>query len=287
MSQVRYFGCHVGMKAPRYFLGSIEEALSYGADACMIYTGAPQNSKRKPVEELRIEEGKALLKEAGWDPMQVVVHAPYIINLANMVKPDTAYFGREFLSEELRRTQAIGAKYLILHPGSHLKQGADEGIAWIVEGLNQVLDADSTQVMILLESMAGKGSEIGCSFEELRKIIDGVHKNERIGVCLDTCHLHDAGYDLGDFDTVMKEFDDVVGLDRLHVLHVNDSKNVRGARKDRHENIGKGEIGLDVLGAIVHDPRFENVIKILETPYFDDKPPYKEELALLRAWPEV
>lgn len=272
------------MKAPRYFLGSIEEALSYGSDACMIYTGAPQNSKRKPVEDLRIEEGVSLLKEAGWSPEQVVVHAPYIINLANMLKPDTAYFGREFLAEELRRTQAIGAKYLVLHPGSHLKQGTELGISWIVEGLNQVLDQDETSVMILLESMAGKGSEIGRSFEELHAIIEQIHLSERVGVCLDTCHLHDAGYDLSDFDGLMDEFDAIVGLDKLRVFHINDSKNVRGAKKDRHENLGKGEIGFDVLARIVHDPRLESVIKILETPYIDDKPPYKEEIAQLREW---
>ncbi len=280
---MKYLGCHVGMKAPGYFKGSIEEALSYGADACMIYTGAPQNSKRKPIEELKIEEGAALYRQAGWQPFQVVVHAPYIINLANSTKPDTAYFGREFLSEELRRVNAIGAKYLVLHPGSSLKVETQTGIDWIVEGLNSVLDQDDSEVMICLESMAGKGSEIGRNFEELEAIIEGVHKNERIGVCLDTCHLWDAGYNLSDFDALLAQFDEIVGLDRLKVFHINDSKNLNGARKDRHENIGRGEIGFEILDAIVHHPLLENVVKILETPYVDDKPPYKQEIEGLKA----
>ncbi len=281
---VMYLGCHVGMKAPGYFEGSIKEALSYGADACMIYTGAPQNSKRKPVKELKIEQGRAVLEDAGWKTEQVIVHAPYIINLANMLKPETAYFGREFLKEELRRTAAIGARYLVLHPGSHLKQGAEEGIRWVCEGLDEVFESDSTSVEIALESMAGKGSEIGCTFEEIRAILDGVKDSSRLKVCLDTCHLNDAGYDVSEFDTLLDQFDEQVGLERLAVLHVNDSKNPKGARKDRHENIGKGTIGLDSLGAIVHNPRLSSIIKILETPYIDDKPPYADEIALLRAW---
>lgn len=281
---MKYLGCHVGMKAPKYFLGSIEEALSYDADACMIYTGAPQNSKRKPVEDLRIEEGRKLYEKAGWNALQVVVHAPYIINLANSVKEETAYFGRDFLKEELRRTAAIGSHYLVLHPGAHLKTGVELGTKWIVDGLNDVLDQDESSVMILLEGMAGKGTEIGRTFEELRGIIDGIHKQERVGVCLDTCHLNDAGYDLQDFDALMDEFDSIVGLERLKVFHINDSKNERGAHKDRHENIGKGTIGLNTLAAIVQDPRLEDVVKILETPWVEDEAPYKEEIDTLRKW---
>lgn len=279
---VQFLGCHVGMKAPRYFLGSIEEALSYDADACMIYTGAPQNSKRKPVSELRVEEGVALFKSAGWDARQVVIHAPYIINLGNSVKEGAAEFAREFLAEELRRVALIGSKYLVLHPGAHLKEGSETGIKWIVEGLNEILDADESDVMILLETMAGKGSEVGCTFEELQAIISQIHKTDRIGVCLDTCHIHDAGYSLNDFDAVMKSFDEIIGLDRLRVCHVNDSKNPKGARKDRHENIGHGYIGFDLLEAIVSDERLANVIKILETPWVDGKAPYKEEIDALR-----
>lgn len=281
---MKYLGCHVSMKAPEYFLGSIREALSYGADACMIYTGAPQNSRRKPIEELRLEEGIALYEAAGWKPFQVVVHAPYIINLANSVKEETAFFGREFLKEELRRTEAIGSSYLVLHPGAHLKAGVETGIQWIADGLNAVLDEDHGHVMILLEGMAGKGTEIGRNFEELQMILERMHHPERVGVCLDTCHLHDAGYDLSDFDALMQAFDARIGLDKLKVLHVNDSKNARGAHKDRHENLGKGQIGFDTLAAIVHDPRLESVVKILETPWIEDQAPYRDEIEALRSW---
>ncbi|MBF0578363.1 deoxyribonuclease IV [Erysipelotrichaceae bacterium RD49] len=283
---MKYLGCHVGMKAPKYFEGSIAEALSYGADACMIYTGAPQNSKRKPIEELRIDQGIELYEQAGWKAFQVVVHAPYIINLANSIKEDTAYFGRDFLKEELRRTAAIGSRFLVLHPGSHLKAGIETGIEWIVEGLNDVLDQDESNVMICLESMAGKGTEVGRDFGELAAIMKGIHRQDRIGVCLDTCHLNDAGYDLSDFDALMDEFDQTIGLDKLKVFHINDSKNVRGAKKDRHENIGAGTIGFEILAGIVHDPRLEEVVKILETPYIDDQPPYQGEINRLRSWPQ-
>lgn len=279
---MKWLGCHVSLKAPRYFLGSIEDALSYQADACMVYTGAPQNSKRKDLADLRLEEGLSLLDYAGWNPSQVVVHAPYIINLANSLNPDTAFFGRTFLKEELRRTQALQAKYLVLHPGSHLKAGVEVGIQWIIEGLDEVLEDDSSDVMILLESMAGKGSEIGRTFEELAAILQGVRYSNRLGVCLDTCHMHDAGYDLTDFERLLDEFDRLIGLEKLKVIHINDSKNSQGAHKDRHENIGQGYLGFETLVAIVHNPRLENVIKILETPFIEGKPPYAQEIAALR-----
>lgn len=281
---MHYLGSHVSFKAPDYFKGAIEEALSYGADACMIYTGPPQNSKRAPIEKLKIAEGIQCYQSAGWQPFQIVVHAPYIINLANSLRPETSEFGRDFLKEEIVRTAAIGSRYLVLHPGAHLKAGVDVGVEWIVNALNQVLDEDDHDVLICLESMAGKGTEIGRTFEELRMIINGVHRDERIGICLDTCHLHDSGYDLTRFDELMEQFDSVIGLDRLKVFHINDSKNVQGAHKDRHENLGNGYIGFETLASIVHDPRLENVVKILETPYIDDQPPYKEEIARLHAF---
>lgn len=281
-----FLGCHVGMKAPDYFLGSAREALRYGANACMIYTGAPQNSKRKAMEQLKLEEGRALLESEGWSMKQVIVHAPYIINLANTVKPETADFGEEFLAEELRRTARLGAQILVLHPGSHLKAGCDAGIASISKRLNTILSQDESNVVIALEGMAGKGSEIGWSFEELNAIIQACHGSERLGVCLDTCHLNDAGYDVSDFDALLDEFDQTVGLERLAVMHINDSKNEKGTRKDRHENIGKGTIGFENLAKVVHHPRLTGIVKILETPYIEDLPPYKEEIEQLRAWKE-
>lgn len=279
-----FLGSHVSMKAPNYLLGSIQEALSYDANACMIYTGPPQNSKRVPIEKFKVEEAKRLMEEHDFSMDRVIIHAPYIINLANSMRPETAEFGVEFLQEELRRVDAIGASVLVLHPGAHVKAGVEVGVEWIVNGLNQVLDQDDSNVVIALETMAGKGSEIGSNFEELAKIREQIHKKERIKICLDTCHIHDAGYDLTAFDEVLDEFDSILGLENLAVLHINDSKNERGAHKDRHENIGNGFIGFETLAKIVHHPKLESITKILETPYIENKPPYNEEIEQLRSW---
>lgn len=277
-----WLGSHVSMKAPDYLLGAVKEAVSYGANACMIYTGPPQNSRRVPTEKLKIGEARAYMEQVGFDPERIIVHAPYIINLANAVKPETADFGAEFLAEELRRVKAIGSRVLVLHPGSHVKAGVDTGTSFIAQRLNRILAEDDSDVVIALETMAGKGTEIGRTFEELKAIMDQVEYPDRLGVCLDTCHIHDAGYDVSALDVVLAKFDEVLGLDKLTVIHVNDSKNVQGAHKDRHENIGKGQIGFEALWNVVHHPRLEEITKILETPYIDDEPPYKEEIELLR-----
>jgi deoxyribonuclease-4 len=278
-------GSHVSMSGKKMLLGSSEEAVSYGANTFMIYTGAPQNTRRKAIEELNIEAGVKHMKENGID--EIVVHAPYIINIGNSQKPETFQLGINFLRSEIDRTEAIGAKQIVLHPGAHVGAGSEEGIRKIIEGLNEVLTQDQS-VHIALETMAGKGSECGSTFDELAKIIDGVTYNEKLSVCFDTCHTHDAGYDIvSDFDGVLKEFDQIIGLDRIKVLHVNDSKNERGARKDRHENIGFGHIGFAALHRIVHHPAFENIPKILETPYVgveksDKRPPYGFEIEMLK-----
>lgn len=280
-------GSHVGMSGKDMFLNSVKEAAGYEANTFMLYTGAPQNTRRKPIEELNLDAGWSCMREHGIDSF--IVHAPYIINLANTVKPETFELAVNFLTLEIERTVAMGSKVLILHPGAHVGAGTDAGIRQIIKGLNQILTAD-TGCVIALETMAGKGSELGRSFEELAAIYDGVTHNEKLRVCFDTCHTHDAGYDIAhDFDGVIKEFDHYIGKDQIAVFHINDSKNVRGARKDRHENIGKGEIGFDALFNIVHHPDFEGIPKILETPYIKDKenpkksyPPYKEEIARLR-----
>ncbi|MCF0114516.1 MAG: deoxyribonuclease IV, partial [Erysipelotrichaceae bacterium] len=273
-------GSHVGMKAPEYLLGAVKEALSYNATALMLYTGAPQNTKRKPIEELLPVEAKALMEEKGISRDAMVIHAPYIINLGNSVKPDTYQLAKDFLKQELERVESIGASYLVLHPGSAV--GAEESVAieYIINGLNEVLKED-TKVTICLETMAGKGSEMGRSFEQLKLIREGVIFKDKIGFCLDTCHIHDAGYDLLKLDEVLEEFNQVLGLEHLKVIHVNDSKNVRGARKDRHANIGQGEIGVDTLRKVVHHPLLANCIFILETPWIGDKAPYKEEIQML------
>ncbi|MGM9944609.1 MAG: deoxyribonuclease IV [Lysinibacillus sp.] len=278
-------GSHVSMSGKHMLLGASEEAASYGANTFMIYTGAPQNTRRKSIAELNIMNGLFHMKENGIS--NIVVHAPYIINLGNTTKPETFELGVTFLQEEIKRTAALEATQIVLHPGAHVGAGVDAGIARIVEGLNEVL-TDEQPVQIALETMAGKGSEIGRTFDELARIIDGVTHNERLSVCLDTCHVHDAGYNIvEDFDGVLNEFDKIVGIDRLKVLHINDSKNVRGAGKDRHENIGFGEIGFDTLKYIVHHPQLMHLPKILETPYVgadakNKKAPYKVEIAMLR-----
>ncbi|PWU68501.1 deoxyribonuclease IV [Gracilibacillus dipsosauri] len=278
-------GSHVSMSGKKMLLASSEEATSYGANVFMVYTGAPQNTRRKPIEELNIEAAQDHMKENGIE--EIVVHAPYIINIGNAVKKETFELGVNFLRNEIERTEAIGSRQIVLHPGAHVGEGPEVGIAKIIEGLNEVLDPKQ-EVQIALETMAGKGSEIGRSFDELAKIIDGVKYNEKLSICLDTCHIHDAGYQVvEDFDGVLNEFDKIIGLDRLKVVHVNDSKNEQGARKDRHQNIGFGYLGFDVLNKIVHHPQLEHLPKILETPYVgtdkkNKKPPYKFEIEMLK-----
>lgn len=279
-------GSHVSMSGKNMLLGASEEALSYGANTFMIYTGAPQNTRRKPIEELNIAKGLFHMQENGMS--NIVVHAPYIINLGNTTKPETFELGVNFLQEEIKRTAALEATQIVLHPGAHVGAGVDAGITRIIEGLNEVL-SQNYPVQIALETMAGKGTEIGRNFEELARIIDGVTNNDRLSICFDTCHTHDAGYDVvNDFDSVLNEFDKIIGIDRLKVLHINDSKNSCGAGKDRHENIGFGHIGFDALKTVVHHPQLMHIPKILETPYVGKdaktkQAPYKHEIAMLRA----
>ena len=280
-------GSHVGMSGKDMLLGSAKEAVSYGADTFMFYTGAPQNTRRKEISELNIGPAWDYMEEHGID--EIIVHAPYIINLANTVKPETYELAERFLALELERTAACKSRILILHPGAHVGAGVDAGIAQIVRGLNHILTPD-TPVCIALETMAGKGSEIGRSFEELARIYDGVTCSDTLRVCFDTCHTSDSGYDIiNDFDGVMEEFDRLIGRDQIAVFHINDSKNPAGAAKDRHANIGFGQIGFDALNYIVHHPDFEDVPKILETPYVPSPTqpkksfaPYKYEIEMLR-----
>ena len=281
-------GCHVGMAGKEMFLASAKEAGSYGANVFLLYTGAPQNTRRKDVAELNICAGWEYAHEHGID--EIVVHAPYIVNLANTIKPETYGLAVEFLEKEIIRTAAMKSRILVLHPGSHVNAGAEAGIAQIINGLNTVLDQNDDDVYIALETMAGKGSEIGRTFEELKQIYDGVNKRERLRVCFDTCHVNDAGYDIvNHYEEVFDEFDKVIGLDQIAVFHVNDSMNVLGAHKDRHANIGEGTIGYDTLHRLVHDERFDSIPKILETPWKCEEgsakktiPPYKKEIEWLK-----
>lgn len=281
-------GCHVSMSGKDMMLGSVKDALRFGANTFMLYTGAPQNTKRKDISELKIEEAKALMNESGID--EFVVHAPYIINLANTIKPETFEIAVQFLTLEIERTSKMGAKILVLHPGSHVGAGVEAGVAQIVKGLNEVLTSD-TDVNIVLETMAGKGSEIGRNFEELAMIYDGVIHNDKLRVCFDTCHTSDAGYDIiNDFDGVISRFDKIIGKEQIAVFHMNDSKNEPGAGKDRHENFGFGKIGFEPLMYIMNHKDFENVPKILESPYIKDPEnskksyePFKHEIAMIRS----
>ena len=281
-------GCHVSMSGKDMMLGSVKDALRFGANTFMLYTGAPQNTKRKDISELRIEEAKALMNESGID--EFVVHAPYIINLANTIKPETFEIAVQFLTLEIERTSKMGSKILVLHPGSHVGAGVAAGVSQIVKGLNEVLTSD-TDVNIALETMAGKGSEIGRSFEELAMIYDGVIHNDKLRVCFDTCHTSDAGYDIiNDFDGVISRFDKIIGKKQIAVFHMNDSKNEPGAGKDRHENFGFGKIGFEPLMYIMNHKDFENVPKILESPYIKDSEnskksyePFKHEISMIRS----
>jgi len=279
-------GSHVSFNNNSQLLGSVKEAISYGANTFMFYTGAPQNTKRSEIKDELTMEAYKLMKENNIDLSKVVVHAPYIVNLANSKNFD---FSVSFLTQEVERCSMLGVKYLVLHPGASVGMPKQIAIKNIYDGLNLILDNDY-DVTILLETMAGKGTEVGSSFEELKEIIDNVKFKDKIGVCLDTCHINDAGYDISNFDKVLDEFDNIIGLDKLKCIHINDSKNEKGAHKDRHENFGFGYLGFDNLINIIYNKRLENIPKILETPYVtkDDEskerlyPPYKHEIEMIR-----
>ena len=275
-------GSHVGFNKKTQLLGSVEEAIKYKANTFMFYTGAPQNTSRSPIEEGLTLEALNKMKENNIDFSKVIVHAPYIINLCNEEKFE---FSVNFLTEEIQRVNLLGVKYMVLHPGSHVGLGIEKGIDNIVKGLNMVFQnvKDTNQVIVLLETMAGKGTEVGSKLEEIKKIIDGVEDKSHIGVCLDTCHLNDAGYSMDKFDEFLNEFDSLIGIEKIHCIHINDSKNVKSSHKDRHENIGFGTIGFDNLIKIIYNDRLENVPKILETPYVErEYAPYKYEIEMIR-----
>ena len=271
-------GSHVGFKKDDQLVGSVKETLSYNANTFMFYTGAPQNTMRLPIDNSLTLKALKLMEDNNMDIKNVVVHAPYIINPANNKNFD---FNVRFLKEEISRVESLGVDKLVLHPGSHVGLGEEEGIKNIIDTLNTAL-TNNTKVTVCLETMAGKGSELGKSFEEIKQIIDGVKLKNKIGVCMDTCHLNDAGYDLTNFDKILDEFNDIVGLDYLKVIHINDSKNEIGAHKDRHENIGIGHIGFDKLINIIYNNKLKEIPKILETPYVEGKPPYKFEIEMIR-----
>lgn len=281
-------GSHVSFGSKEQLLGSVKEAISYGANSFMFYTGAPQNTKRCNIDYDLTLEARNLLYENNIELENIIVHAPYIINLANNEKKESYLFAIDFLKEEIKRAYALGSEKLVLHPGSFVNLDLDTGIKNIINALNEVITPNQA-VKICLETMAGKGTETCFKLEHIKRIIDGVKYKDKIMVCLDTCHLNDAGYDMGDFNSFLKEFDKIIGIDKIGCVHINDSKNEIGTHKDRHENIGFGTIGFDNLLKIIYDERLKNIPKILETPYVSldggkdrSYPPYKFEIDMIR-----
>lgn len=273
-------GSHVGFKKDTQLLGALDETLSYNGNAFMFYTGAPQNTVRMPLNDDLTFKALEKMKENNISLDNVVVHAPYIINLANNKDLDKYNFSINFLKQECNRCTNLFVKKLVLHPGSHVGCGSDVGINNIINALNEVLKESDTT--ILLETMAGKGTEVGKTLEEIKQIIEGVIYKDKIGICLDTCHLSDAGYDVSKFDEILDILESYNLLDKVLCVHVNDSKNICGSHKDRHENIGYGTIGFDNLINIIYNKRLEQIPKILETPYINDLPPYKEEIEMIK-----
>ncbi len=273
-------GSHVSFKKDKEMLGSLMEALSYNSTTFMFYTGAPQNTLRFDLNYELTDKAHSLMQENGIDLNKIIVHAPYIVNLANNQNKTQYDFSINFIINECKRCEKLGVKYLVLHPGNHVGLGVEIGIKNIIHALNIILDKTTTT--ILLETMAGKGSEIGSNFDELKEIIDGIKFKEKIGVCLDTCHLFDSGYDISNFDQLLKEFDEKIGISKIGCVHVNDSKNTLGSKKDRHANIGCGNIGFDNLINVIYNDKLKDVPKILETPYILENPPYKFEIDMIR-----
>ena len=270
-------GSHVKFNKEQLY-GSVKEAISYGANTFMFYTGAPQNTIRSILNEELTHQAWDLMKENNIDINNVICHAPYIINLANKINLDSWVFSINFLRNEIDRCEAMGIKYIVVHPGNHLTNSLEVALKNITEALNLVINKEDN-CMILIETMAGKGTECGKTIDELKVILDGIIYQDKIGVCVDTCHINDAGYKIEDY---LEEFKNKIGLDKIKCLHINDSKNVCGAHKDRHENIGFGTIGFTNLVNLINNEELKNVPKILETPYIENYPPYKFEIAMIK-----
>ena len=279
-----YIGSHVSFDSKEQLLKSVKESISYGGNTFMFYTGAPQNTRRCVIDDELTYLALNLMKENNMDLDKVICHAPYIVNLANDLDPEKYDFSIKFLRQEIERLETLNIKYLVLHPGSSVGIEKNKALNNISYALNKILSI-GTNVMILLETMAGKGTECGINIDEIKMIIDGVDKKDNIGVCLDTCHLNDSGIDISKFDDYLNEFDRIIGIDKIKCVHVNDSKNVIGSHKDRHENIGYGTIGFDNLINVIYNDRLKDIPKILETPYVGENkeyPPYKFEIEMIR-----
>lgn len=278
-------GSHVSFNNKEQLLGSVKEAISYNANTFMIYTGSTQSTSRSELRDECTYEAYKLMLENNIDSNNIIVHAPYIINLANRKDEDKYIFYCDFLANELNRCKKLGLNKIVLHPGSATTCTKEDAIKNIIDGINYVYNK-TTDTMILLEFMAGKGTEVGTSIDELKRIIEGINDKDRIGVCLDTCHMNDSGVDISKFDEFLDEFDNKIGISKIKCVHVNDSLNDLGSHKDRHANIGYGTIGFDNLLRVVYNDRL-NVPFIIETPYINRNTnesfaPYKYEIESIR-----
>ena len=275
-----YIGSHISSSKGYAAMG--RQALKLGADTFAFFTRNPRGGSAKEIKQEDVDKFLKIAGERGFG--KLVAHAPYTLN-ACAAKEEVRTFAREAFADDLRRMEYIPGNYYNFHPGSHVGQGAEEGIRLIAEMLNENLREDQTTT-VLLETMAGKGTEVGRTFEELQSIIEKVQLSDKLGVCLDTCHVWDAGYDIvNDLDGVLEEFDRVIGLKKLKAIHINDSLNERGSHKDRHARIGEGYLGLDTFRAIVNHPALRGLPMVLETP--NELPGYAAEIALLRGFEEA
>lgn len=269
-----HIGCH--LSASKGFEAMGRTALEIGADTFQFFTRNPRGSRAKDIDPQDVQALRQLLAEHHFAPL--IAHAPYTLNPAS-ADPKTREFARQTLADDLQRMEYLPGNLYNFHPGSHVGQGAEAGIRLIIDTLNEILTPD-LHTTVLLETMAGKGSEIGRSFEELKQILDGVKENDKMGVCLDTCHVHDAGYSLAELDDTLTAFDKQIGLSRLKAVHLNDSLNPQGSHKDRHAPIGQGTIGTEVLAGVINHPALKHLPFCLETP--NDLAGYAREIALIR-----
>lgn len=277
-----FLGSFIDFSYPDYYVGVVKRALNIGANCFMFYTGSPQNTIRLPIELLKINEARKIIKENNIDETKIVIHVPYIINLANANNIKIRSLAINFLKLEIERAKKFNVKILVVHPGCFVDSNEEIGIKTIIDNLNIILDNDNSDVKIALETMSGKGTEIGYKFEQIKKIVDGVHKKNRLGVCFDICHVNDAGYNIHDIDNILKQFDDLIGLEKILVIHVSDSLNNIGAHKDRHANIGLGKIGFKTIYKYVNHECFKNIPKILETPMINGKYIFDKEILALK-----
>lgn len=276
-----YIGSHVSFNKDTQLIGVVQTAIENDANVFMFYTGSNQSTLRFPIDKSLTDKAHQIMLEHNIDREKCIIHAPFIINLANNSDERKYQFYIDFLKQEIDRCIALGINNLVLHPGSHVKVAKEEALLSVSNGLNEALK-ENQNIKILIEFMSGKGTEVGSTIDELKTILENVIYKDKVYICLDTCHINDAGYDLNNFDEFLNEFDQKIGIDKIKCIHINDSKNNLGAHKDRHENIGYGTIGFQTLINIIYNKRLNSVPKILETPFINDQSPYKTEIKIIR-----